>query len=448
MGSEPGSGQHEVTGRSGQRAVVADASADCHLLAVPRLIVSSLTSLRYPVAVKNSSVRRALWLPAAFLLVLITPSVIAHGMPPSVAAAAFAHTSGDNLVDGSGRIIHLKGINLGNWFEVEGYMFHFDGGPQSPREIEDLTRELLGPAKAEAFWKQWRETYITEADIDRIAAAGFNSVRVPLHYKFFTSDDAEGFHLVDRLLEWAAKDHIRVVLDMHCAPGGQTGTNIDDSYGYPWLYSSPEAQAETVAIWTRIAARYANNPTVLGYDLLNEPIPHYPQDQQFNPDLEPMYRKIAAGIRSVDRNHVLILGGAQWDTNFKVFGQPWDGNVVYQLHKYWTKTTDVSVIQEYLDFRAQYHVPLWCGETGENTDAWIEGFRRTLDENNVGWAFWTWKRMDDTASPVTFDRPVHWDEIVAFAKLPGGSGDQYAEKRLAARPAQADIDAAFADLLE
>ena len=395
--------------------------------------------------------RIALSLPAFVLLFLIGNPSIAQGPRPGLASAragsgGFVHTDGENLVDGAGRIIHLKGINLGNWFEVEGYMFHFDAGPQSPREIEDLTRELLGPAKAEAFWKQWRETYITEADIDRIAAEGFNSVRVPLHYKFFTSDDAEGFRLIDRLLGWAAKDHILVVLDMHCAPGGQTGTNIDDSYGYPWLYSSPEAQAETVAIWTRIAARYANNPTVLGYDLLNEPIPHYPRDQQFNADLEPVYRKIAAGIRSVDRNHVLILGGAQWDSNFKVFGPPFDGNVVYQLHKYWTKTTDVSVIQPYLDFRAEYHVPIWCGESGENTDAWIAGFRQTLDENNVGWAFWTYKRMDDTASPVTFDRPVHWDEIVAFAKLPTGTGN--AERRLAARPAQADIDAAFADLLE
>jgi endoglucanase len=393
--------------------------------------------------------RVALWLPATFVLFLFgNPSIAQRTRPVPARAnansAGFVRTDGDNLVDGNGRPIHLKGINLGNWFEPEAYMFHFDGGPQSPREIEDLTRELLGPAKAEAFWKQWRESYITEADIDRITAAGFNSVRVPLHYKFFTSDDAEGFRLLDRLLGWAAKDHILVVLDMHCAPGGQTGTNIDDSYGYPWLYSSPEAQAETVAIWTRIATHYANNRTVLGYDLLNEPIPHYPKDRQFDPDLEPVYRKIAAGIRQVDRNHVLILGGAQWDSNIGVFGQPWDGNVVYQLHKYWTKT-DVSVIQEYLDFRAKYHVPIWCGESGENTNAWIAGFRKTLDENNVGWAFWTYKRMDDTASPVTFDRPVHWDEIVAFAKLPTGTGN--AEKRLAARPEQADIDAAFADLL-
>ncbi|MGC2637025.1 MAG: glycoside hydrolase family 5 protein [Acidobacteriaceae bacterium] len=362
-------------------------------------------------------------------------------------SAGFVHAQGPVLVDGGGKLLLLRGINLGNWFEPEGYMFHFDGGPQSPREIENLTKELLNPGKAEEFWHEWRATYITQPDLDLIAKSGFNSVRVPLHYKFFTTDDAEGFQLLDQLVGWAAQDHIYVILDMHCAPGGQTGTNIDDSRGYPWLYQDQQAQAETVAIWRRIAARYANNRTVLGYDLLNEPIPHFPQDQQFNKDLEPVYRKIAAAIREVDKNHVLILGGAQWDTNFGVFGPPFDSNTVYQLHKYWMKTTDVSTIQDYIDFRAKYHVPLWCGETGENTDAWDAGFRQTLEANDIGWAFWPYKKMDATSSVVTFARPAHWDQIVAFAKLPRGAGDNEASRRLAARPAQADIDAAFADLL-
>lgn len=360
-------------------------------------------------------------------------------------AHGFVHAKGSALVDGAGQPLLLRGINLGNWFEPEGYMFHFDDGPQAPREIEDLTKELLGPAKAEAFWRQWRDTYITESDLDLIHRSGMNSVRVPIHWKFFTSDDAEGFRVLDRLVAWASKDHIYVVIDLHCAPGGQTGSNIDDSWNYPWLYSSPEAQQQTIAIWRRIAAHYANNPTVLGYDLLNEPIPHYPRDQQFNKDLEPIYRKIAAAIRQVDKNHVLILGGAQWDSNFSVFGPPFDSNTMYTFHKYWT-ATDTSVIQSYLDFRDRYHMPIWLGESGENNDQWISAFTKTLEFNHVGWAFWPYKKMDATSCVVTFDRPVHWDEIVAFAKLPQNAGN--AEKLLAARPPQQDIDEAFADLLE
>lgn len=369
-----------------------------------------------------------------------------HNAAAQAAPHGFVHQQGDHLVDGNGQPLMLKGTNLGNWFEVEGYMFHFDGGPQSPREIEQLTYELLGPQKADEFWHRWRENYITESDMDLIEKMGFNSVRVPLHYKFFTSDDAEGFGMLDRLVKWARKDHIYLILDMHCAPGGQTGTNIDDSWGYPWLYSSSEAQDQAVSIWKRIAQRYSSEPIVLGYDLLNEPIPHYPQLQQFNKDLEPMYRKLAAAIRSVDKNHVLIPGGAQWDTNFTVFGPPFDANMMYTFHLYWTKTTDTPVIQKYLDFRAKYNVPVWLGESGENKDEWVDGFRKTLEANQVGWAFWTYKRMDATASVVTFDRPAHWDEIVTYAKLAVGTGN--AEKRDVARPSQADIDEAFAGLLK
>jgi len=388
--------------------------------------------------VKNSPGRAALF--CFVLLLFFAPVIFAQ------AKHGFVHVQGEDLVDGGGQPVMLRGINLGNWFEVEGYMFHFEGGPQSPREIEDLTKELLGEEKAEQFWKQWRASYITEADIDRIHAMGFNSVRVPLHWKFFASDDAEGFKLVDQVVQWAQKDGIYVILDMHCAPGGQTGSNIDDSWGYPWLYTSQQAQDQAVSVWKRIAAHYSKNPTVLGYDLLNEPLPNWQKLQPLKRELVPMYMRISAAIRQVDKNHVLIVGGANWDSDFGVFSGTFDPNMMFTFHKYWTETTDKSVIQPYLDFRHQHHVPIWLGESGENKDAWVEGFRRTLEENHVGWAFWTYKRMDATPCVVTFDRPAHWDEILAFAKTPIGTGD--AEKRLAARPAQGDIDAAFADLLQ
>jgi len=343
----------------------------------------------------------------------------------------FVHTAGPDVVDGSGKPLMLRGINLGNWFEAEGYMFHFDGGPQSPREIEDLTTELIGPEKSEAFWRQWRETYITRADIDRIAKMGFNSVRIPIHWKFFATENAEGFRLMDRLVQWAKKDGVYIIIDLHCAPGGQTGANIDDSWGYPWLYTDAEAQKYTIDVWRRIAKHYANEPIVLGYDLLNEPIPHFPQVQRYNKDLEPLYKRLVAAVREVDPNHTVILGGAQWDSNFKVFGPPFDKNVVYTFHKYWT-APDVSVIQEYLDFRDKYKVPIWLGESGENKDEWITAFTKTLEDNHVGWCYWPYKKMDATSSPVTFDRPAGWDKVIALGKMAPGTGN--AEKRIAARP--------------
>lgn len=362
-----------------------------------------------------------------------------------MAQHGFVHTSGPDIVVGQGKPLILLGINLGNWLEPEGYMFHFDGGPQSPREIEDLVMELIGPEKADAFWRTWRDTYITEADLDRIHKAGFNSVRVPIHWKLFDNDSAEGFRALDRLVQWARKNSIYVIIDLHCAPGGQTGTNIDDSIGYPWLFSSLQAQAKTIDLWRRIAKHYAGESIVLGYDLLNEPIPPFPALQRYNSSLEPLYKKIVAAVREVDPNHVVILGGAQWDSNFKVFGPPFDKNVVYTFHKYWT-APDVSVIREYLDYRDKYHVPVWLGESGENKDEWIAAFTKTLEDNHVGWCYWPYKKMDAASSVVTFDRPAHWDQVIALGKLAPGTGN--AEKRIAARPSPEEAQAILDDLLK
>jgi aryl-phospho-beta-D-glucosidase BglC (GH1 family) len=361
------------------------------------------------------------------------------------AQSRFVRTEGRYLVAPDGKRLQLRGTSLGNWLEPEGYMFGLqDSGPQSPREIEGLFNELVGPEEAAQFWRAYRDAYITEDDIRFLHQAGVNSIRIPLHYKFFTPGNEEGFALLDRVVGWARKYNLYVILDMHCAPGGQTGTNIDDSWNYPWLFESAEDQGLTISIWKRIAQHYRDDPTVLGYDLLNEPIPHFPQLQQYNAALEPLYKRITAGVRQVDPNHVIILGGAQWDTNFNVFGPPFDRNVMYTFHKYWMPPNEAA-IQPYLDFRARYNVPIWLGESGENTDAWVHDFAEVLEKHEVGWAFWPYKKMAATSSFVAWQKPVYWDEIVAFAKKSGSTGD--AEKQIATRPSLEHSRAALRDLL-
>jgi len=361
------------------------------------------------------------------------------------ATAQFAHTDHKQIVDANGKPLLIRATNLGNWLVPEGYMWLFDGGPQSPSEIRALVLELLGPEGSTAFWQKYRDNYITRDDLALLHRAGFNVVRVPMHYSFFESDDAEGFKYLDQVIAWSRAENLYVVLDLHAAPGGQTGANIDDSAGYPWLYESPQEQEHLLAIWRRLATRYRDEPVVLGYDLLNEPIPHFPKLAPLNPLLEPLYKKLATEIRKVDTHHILFLGGAQWDSNFAVFGKPFDANVAYTFHKYWT-TPDQSVIQAYIDFRDRYDVPIWMGESGENTDDWIAQFVKTLEKNNIGWAFWPYKKMQKPTAIVSIIPPADWSKIVDFAKLPRGTG--HVEDRLKARPDQETINHAFAELLE
>jgi endoglucanase len=359
--------------------------------------------------------------------------------------AQFAHTEHKQIVDADAKPILVRATNLGNWMVPEGYMWLFKDGPQSPSEIRELVFELLGPEGSVAFWEKWRGNYVTREDIALLHQVGFNTVRVPLHYSLFESDDAEGFRLLNRLIGWSRAENLYVILDLHAAPGGQTGTNIDDSSGYPWLYQSPKEQEHLIEIWRRLATHYRDEPAVLGYDLLNEPIPHFSKLALLNPALEPLYKKLSGEIRNVDGHHILFLGGAQWDTNFSVFGKPFDTNVAYTFHKYWT-APDESVIRQYLDFRERYDVPIWMGESGENTDEWIGQFVKTLEKNNIGWAFWPYKKMEKASAVVSIIPPADWEKIVEFAKLPRGTGK--AEERLKARPEQETIVRAFDELLE
>jgi aryl-phospho-beta-D-glucosidase BglC (GH1 family) len=321
-----------------------------------------------------------------------------------------------------GKPLLLKGINLGNWLLPEGYMFKFKSA-SSPRLIQAVVNQLVGEDEARRFWKQYHDSYVTREDIAFIKRSGFNSVRVPFSYRLFVSEadprrlEGVGYEMLDRVVRWCKSEGLYVILDMHAAPGGQTGDNIDDSWGYPFLFESEESQQLTVRIWQKLAARYSAEPTIIGYDLLNEPIAHYFDAAHFNPRLEPLYKRIVAGIRRVDKNHVVFLGGAQWDTNFKVFGPPFDRNVAYTFHKYWMEVNQQAV-QEYVDFRAKYRVPVFMGESGENTDEWVASFRKLLEQNRIGWCFWPYKKLDATSGVISVNRPEGWDAVVAFADHP------------------------------
>src|SRR5438445_12739881 len=84
--------------------------------------------------------------------------------------AQFAHTDHKQIVDAAGKPLLVRATNLGNWMVPEGYMWLFQGGPQSPGEIRALVLELLGPEGSAAFWQKWRENYVTRDDIALLTA--------------------------------------------------------------------------------------------------------------------------------------------------------------------------------------------------------------------------------------------------------------------------------------
>ena len=364
----------------------------------------------------QAAVRLSLLLTSAFLC--------------SAPAAGFLHTQGENIVDEQGQKIVLRGVGLGNWMLPEGYMWRFGEAGDRPRRIEKIVSDLIGPERATKFWREYRNEYITENDIRRLSRLGFNSVRPSLDARLFLSEGGnpvfqpEGFELLDNLVHWCRRNGVYVIIDMHAAPGGQTGQNIDDSADdQPELFMNPANQDRLVALWMKLATRYRDDPTVAAYDLLNEPLPERTgAAAKFKRELEPLYKRITQAIRAVDQKHMITVEGANWANDWSVFSTPFDSNLVYQFHYYcWANPTRLNDISPFLDRRRQLGAPVWAGETGERDDAIYWATTDYFEANNIGWSFWPWKKMNTRNTPYSIKTPQNWDAIMAYSERSGAS---------------------------
>lgn len=332
---------------------------------------------------------------------------------------AYVYVEGRNILSPRGEVLHLKGMNLGNWLLPEGYMFKM-WDCNSPRKIDQAIRELAGNSATTAFWDAFLENYITEADIRWLSEVGVNIVRLPVNYRLLSHDDYMGrdFHgytYLDNTVRWCRKYNIYVLIDLHAAPGGQTGENMDDGDGYPWLMVDEAMKQKTCDIWQEIARRYAEDTTVIGYNLLNEPVADYFDGDNLKHNLEPLYKRITKAIREVDENHIIFIGAAVWETDFSIFSEPFDDQLVYTFHQYWVPTVQEQ-IQPFINFSEEHNMPILLGESGENEDKWVEEFRELLDKNEIHWTFWTYKKMDDTRGMMNYDQPDGYDKLIKYAE--------------------------------
>lgn len=315
----------------------------------------------------------------------------------------FLHTDGKKIVNGNGENIILRGIGTGNWMLMEGYMMKSEGVAGTQHEFEAKLVETIGPEKTKTFFNTWLENHFTRTDVDSMKAWGFNSVRVAMHYKWFTLPIEEelnpgnntwllkGFKMIDNLLDWCEDNEMYLILDLHAAPGGQ-GTNADISDydpSKPSLWESQANKDKTVALWKMLASRYSNEPWIGGYDLINETNWTFPEGN--NSQMRRLFGRITDAIREVDKNHIIFIEGNSYANDHSGLTPPWDDNLVYSFHKYWsgTSSADLDWIKA---LRDKHDVPLWMGESGENSNTWYTDFVNLCESNNIGWSWWPVKK--------------------------------------------------------
>ena len=348
-----------------------------------------------------------------FLLIFLTQLV----------SAQYLHQKGKYIVDSTDKEVILRGMGMGGWMLQEGYMMESSGFAGTQHELKIKIEQLAGKDGMNAFYDAWLTNYCQKADIDSMAAWGFNSIRLPFHYNLFTlpieqepvaGQDTwltKGFELVDSLLSWCEANQMYLILDLHAAPGGQGKDAAISDYdsSKPSLWESAENRRKTVALWKKLAERYANEPWIGGYDLLNETN----WTMSGNTLLRNLYNQITAAIREVDKNHIIIIEGNWFANDFTGLTPPWDNNMVYSFHKYWSYN-DLGSIQGYLNMRNQYNVPLWLGEAGENSNSWFTSAIDLVETNKIGWAWWPYKKIGSVTGTVTIPKTAGYQTLLNY----------------------------------
>lgn len=178
----------------------------------------------------------------------------------------------------SGLKERIRGVNLSGWFILEPWvtpsLFAATGATN-----ETELQQVLGSAEYSERLRRHYETFVSEFDFNRMAAIGFNAVRLPVPWHVFGSQGDSLAHIpaidyVDRAMEWAAKYDMRVLLDLATVPGGQGDSNegaTTPETVADW-HSTSNGRHVALNVLDNLAERYGSHDALLGIELLDSPV--------------------------------------------------------------------------------------------------------------------------------------------------------------------------------
>lgn len=171
----------------------------------------------------------------------------------------------------------VRGVNLSGWFIPEPWVtpsLYAATGASNEAQLQ----QALGTAVFNERIRQHYETFVSEADFMRMAATGFNAVRLPIPWYVFGSQEVEASYIpvidyIDRAMEWAGKYDLKVLLDLSTVPGGQGDSNDPASSqdAVAEWHSSKNGRDAALDTLGRLAERYGTNDALLGLELLDSP---------------------------------------------------------------------------------------------------------------------------------------------------------------------------------
>ena len=301
--------------------------------------------------------------------------------------------------------------------------------------------------------EEYFNTFITEEDIEEIAALGFDHVRVPVDYNVLEDEEGNvleaGFKHLEDCRRWCADRGLNMLIDLHeCY--GYSFDPLKDMDRRAFFYDEA-LQARFLNLWREIAERFKDHADQIAFEPLNE-IVLYDVAQAWN-DLAGRYIKL---MRSIIPDCRLVIGGVCYNSVLTVplLDLPTTEGIIYNFHcyeplifthqgAYWVDgmPEDFRIgyprtLEEYrqtggilsadlggavfaegireigeaffedifapaIEKAAKDDVPLYCGEYGvidlaDNADKlrWLKDIHAVMNKHGIGRALWTYKERD------------------------------------------------------
>lgn len=285
----------------------------------------------------------------------------------------------------------------GNWWSIAELNVYV----ADEWSVRQTLNNRFGTPTADSIVSGYQNTWIQSSDLDNIQNMGLNFVRVPIYWEILMNrdgsmkSDSDSFGKLDWLVSQCQQRGIYVLLDLHGVPGNDDGWQSGGRTGANELWTNTAYQNWTTQIWQRLAGHYAGNPTVAGYDLLNEPV-----SNSSNLSISQFYNTLYQAVRAVDPDHMIYVEAfPYWNSIVSPSAYGWT-NVVYELHNYDWNSSDYNSqsssinawFNDIIWHQNNWNVPVYSGEFtlfsfNDLWEKWLSG----LDALGVSWTNWTYK---------------------------------------------------------
>jgi len=157
----------------------------------------------------------------------------------------------------------VRGLNIGGWLVLEPWITPsiFQNQDQSLGIVDEKTlTEKLGSEKASKILKAHWDSWATLADFQKIAKAGFNTVRIPIGYWAYSLDSGETYTqgaapYLDNAIDWARQTGLKVMIDLHGAPLSQNGFDNSGHKTDNPQWQQGDSVAQTLAVLDTISKK-------------------------------------------------------------------------------------------------------------------------------------------------------------------------------------------------